>query len=198
MKTPPYYYTTTGDLYTAWLEHYGQEAAAQHLEMCALEYLWRCRHKGQYRRDLEKVQVIVARLLSWADTEEAPCPEATLDDALHALAQHGWQAIPPPLPPAGDATGIASVDHAAIYDRMAARQDAEESIAPPAPQPPPQTVLEYCLTCDYAKRGVGVPVEVIRLLFGWGIPPSSPYAAWAAHLARVSEGRYPVEEAPQP
>lgn len=71
--TPHYYDTPTGDLYGLWREHYGQEATAQHLEMCALEYLWRARHKGQYRRDLEKAQVILTRLLEW-DAQEVLQP----------------------------------------------------------------------------------------------------------------------------
>lgn len=152
MSRPSYYALNNGqDLYALWLELYGQDATAQHLEMCALEYLWRCRHKGQYRRDLEKVQVIVARLLEWDAQEHPPftpeehrqmlrdivrhgvlppeeashlratiaaqdaAEEATLDDALHVLAQHGWQAVPPAAPPAappdGRATGAAAVDN---------------------------------------------------------------------------------------
>jgi hypothetical protein len=34
------------------LEHYGPDATCQHLEMEALQYLWRCRHKGRYTADI--------------------------------------------------------------------------------------------------------------------------------------------------
>ncbi len=70
--TPSYYQLETddmGDLYDLFVAQRGLDVVRQHLEMAALEYLWRCRHKGQYLRDLEKARVIIERLIDMADHE---------------------------------------------------------------------------------------------------------------------------------
>lgn len=93
--------------------------------------------------------------------------ETTLDDALHVLAQYGWQAVPPAAPPA---------DHAAA-----------------------ETVLDHCLRSEHHRSNSGDGPDTIRAqLATWGIPADNFYAGWATELARVSEGRYPVEEESQP
>jgi hypothetical protein len=53
------------------LEHYGPDATCQHLEMEALQYLWRCRHKGQYTADIHKALVILERIETIFRDEEA-------------------------------------------------------------------------------------------------------------------------------
>lgn len=69
--TPDYYRTPQGDLYELFLAHYGLDIASAHLEMAAIEYLWRLRHKGDYNGDLAKATGILHRLQSWRQQEQA-------------------------------------------------------------------------------------------------------------------------------
>ena len=104
--TPCYYQLETGDLYDLFIAQRGLDVVRQHLEMAAIEYLWRCRHKGQYLRDLEKVRVIVDRLIDMADHEATI--QDTLDRALLVLGQVGWGVVPPPAPQETHGTHVAA------------------------------------------------------------------------------------------
>lgn len=71
-QTPHYYEVAEGkDLYAIFKDRYGVEALLQHLEMEAIQYLWRCRTKGQYVSDVAKVQVICARILKEKEEQRA-------------------------------------------------------------------------------------------------------------------------------
>lgn len=61
--TPHHYQLNNGqDLYDLFLEHYNRDIVLAHLELICIEYLLRCRKKGQYASDLRKVQVIMNRI----------------------------------------------------------------------------------------------------------------------------------------
>lgn len=98
-NTPHYYQLQTGDLYDLFVDHRGLEVVRQHLEMAVLEYLWRCRHKGQYLRDLEKARVILDRLIDMADHNQPPVPANSAYDewaAPLAKAREGWYPVEVP------------------------------------------------------------------------------------------------------
>lgn len=64
----PHYYSVIDDkdMYDLFLAHYGEEAMLKHLEMECLQYLWRCRSKGdstEYIKDIQKVHNITDRIL---------------------------------------------------------------------------------------------------------------------------------------
>ena len=77
--TPPYYLAGSSDLYELFRAHYGLELASAHLEMAAIEYLWRLRAKGDYPGDLAKATAILHRLQTWRKQEQADA--ALLPDA---------------------------------------------------------------------------------------------------------------------
>lgn len=61
--TPHHYQLHNGqDLYDLFLKHYNRDIVLAHLELTCIEYLLRCRKKGQYVSDLHKVQVIMNRI----------------------------------------------------------------------------------------------------------------------------------------
>lgn len=63
-QAPSYYEVLPGhDLYDAFLTHFGIEVTLQHMEMEAMQYLWRCRGKGEYDSDIVKVKVIIDRIM---------------------------------------------------------------------------------------------------------------------------------------
>ena len=64
MDKPSYYTTVNGDLYTLFITKYGLDMWCKHVEMEAIQYLWRCRDKGQYLEDIQKAKVILERILA--------------------------------------------------------------------------------------------------------------------------------------
>ena len=62
--TPDHYRLpdTQTDLIDLWIDRYGLETTAYHLEMCGLEYCYRARAKGTYQADIAKVRVLITRL----------------------------------------------------------------------------------------------------------------------------------------
>jgi hypothetical protein len=62
-ETPRYYAVLDGhDLYALFATQYGTDALLHHLEMEAIQYLWRARRKGQYATDIRKAHVILERI----------------------------------------------------------------------------------------------------------------------------------------
>jgi len=62
---PPWYYLLPDnpqDLIDLWIDRYGPDTTAHHLEMCGLEYLYRSRKKGTYDADIAKVLALITRL----------------------------------------------------------------------------------------------------------------------------------------
>lgn len=212
-KTPDYYRAGPDiDLFDVFAYRYGRETVQAHLEMAAIEYLYRAGLKGQYQADLQKLGPILDRLLMWgaeADLSATFTPAereqmlhdivrhgvlpaedearlratlaareavtgATIDDALHVLAEHGWGAVPPPAPQAPNGTAVSG------------------STLPHTPVP--ETVLAHCCRVDDLRQGIAVHSEIAALLAGWRIPAEARYTDWSAELARVSQGRYPVSE----
>ena len=62
--TPSYYTSGKTDLYALFIEHFGLSEWQQHAEMEAIQYLWRCRSKGNYIEDIRKAKVILDRILT--------------------------------------------------------------------------------------------------------------------------------------
>lgn len=62
--TPLYYKQNDTDLYDLLITHYGLDSWQKHVEMEVIQYLWRCRHKGDYVDDITKAKVILERILS--------------------------------------------------------------------------------------------------------------------------------------
>ncbi len=61
----PKYYTVAGrDLYALFIEKYGVECWCKHVEMEAVQYLWRAREKGDYKETIQKVLRICQRILT--------------------------------------------------------------------------------------------------------------------------------------
>jgi len=83
--TPKYYKTgPDADLFDVFVYRYGLETVQAHLEMNAIEYLYRAGLKGQYTADLTKVASLVARVQTLAQSPPTPPPSL---DALEQLQQ---------------------------------------------------------------------------------------------------------------
>jgi hypothetical protein len=65
-STPSYYVTGdhSRDVYSLLKERFGEEAWQDHILMEAIQYLMRCKSKGQMRQDLQKAIVCIQRILS--------------------------------------------------------------------------------------------------------------------------------------
>jgi len=61
----PHYYTLakSRDLYSIFIEINGLETWLRHVEMEAIQYLFRARSKGDYLEDIRKVRVICERII---------------------------------------------------------------------------------------------------------------------------------------
>lgn len=91
MNQPPYYATPCGDVYGLLLWKYGPSAVVLHMEQTIFEYVWRCRDKGQYASDLEKIETISARIQQiLAEHPEASRHKMSLDDMATALSFEGY------------------------------------------------------------------------------------------------------------
>ena len=106
----------------------------------------------------------------------------TLEAALALLVQHGYGVVPPPATEPTTLEPTPAAEPGSPAEQRAARRH-------------PLTVLEYCMHADKQRQGIAVLAEILPLLQRWGIPHPQygRYDDWAAELARVSNGRYPME-----
>jgi len=126
--TPTYYRTGPDtDLYDLWRAHYGIETASRHLEMSALEYLYRAPQKGSYLADLAKVQTIIQRLLAWGESPEGRAMRR-FEDALNTATND-------PLTPEAEAEARAFLCEQAVWQL---EQEGYEILPPHSDTTPPK------------------------------------------------------------
>lgn len=131
LPTPSYYLTGSGDLYDVCRAHVGYPAMRTHLRLSALEYLYRCEEKGDYRRDLEKAQVLLTRLLAWEAETPGPAgdPSTPTDVACRELWERGlW---PPDVPLPDDALAAQCAARGWGVIRPTEGPEARPPVAPP-------------------------------------------------------------------
>ncbi len=204
METPEYYRTPAGDLYDIWLFRFGTEAVRAHLEMCAMEYLYRAGLKGQYNDDIKKVNALLERI----DT----LPHGRLGlggiavdyplESVRAWCQaHGYGLVPSPVasPPAAPADPEATADdRPQVTMRLRAPQYANGPLPAHIYAPPPETVLQAGIRIWRERHGQDMyPADMTQLeaaLHVAGYSHRLEYDLHKVELARLLPKFYPCAE----